>query len=255
MGPSGQPAAPTEAMAVEAGTASEVGLVARLRRRGREVGLSAVGIAPATPMEEARRALEHRKAVGLDGGMQFTYRNPARSTDPGRVLPGAAAVVVGAWWYGGTGADPADGGHPPGDGRPRGRVARYAWRDHYADLRTPSASWPLYCREDGWAARVVADDNALADRAAATRAGLGWYGKNSNVLLPGGGSWFVLGAVVPDAPLPADLPYPTVLPAGGACGLPDRCPGGAGGVGRPALPGLAPAGPRGVPLRAPGGAG
>jgi len=50
---------------------------------------------------------------------------------------------------------------------------------------------------------VLADDNALVDREAATRAGLGWYGKNTNVLLPGRGSWFVLGSVITDATLPA----------------------------------------------------
>ena len=40
---------------------------------------------------------------------------------------------------------------------------------------------------------MLADDNALVDREAAYRAGLGWYGKNANLLLPGEGSWFVLG--------------------------------------------------------------
>jgi epoxyqueuosine reductase len=54
----------------------------------------------------------------------------------------------------------------------------------------------------GWQARVLADDNALVDREAAYRAGLGWYGKNANLLLPDAGSWFVLGAVLTDAPLP-----------------------------------------------------
>jgi epoxyqueuosine reductase len=51
---------------------------------------------------------------------------------------------------------------------------------------------------------VLVDDNALHDREAAYRAGLGWYGKNANLLLPGAGSWFVLGSVVTDAPLARD---------------------------------------------------
>jgi epoxyqueuosine reductase len=170
-------------------------------------------------MEQARRALEQRKAAGLDGGMQFTYRNPARSTDPGRVLPGAAALVVGAWWYGQAAPGPSDEGGGAEEGRPRGRVARYAWRDHYADLRAALGQLANLLREAGWAARVVADDNALVDRAAATRAGLGWYGKNSNVLLPGRGSWFVLGAVVTDAPLAPDAPVPD------GCGPCRRCLG------------------------------
>ncbi len=188
-------------------------LVASLRQRGREAGLAAVGIAPATPMSEARRVLEQRKAAGLDGGMQFTFRNPARSTDPGRVLPGAAALVVGAWSYGGPGLAPTY------DGRPRGRVARYAWQDHYAGLRAALGQLAELLEQAGWSARVVADDNALVDRAAATGAGLGWYGKNSNVLLAGRGSWFVLGSVVTDAPLPSDAPQ------GDGCGPCRRCLG------------------------------
>ena len=65
---------------------------------------------------------------------------------------------------------------------------------------------------------MVADDNALVDRAAAVRAGLGWYGKNANVLLPGRGSWFVLGSVVTDAPLP-----PNEAPVRDGCGTCERC--------------------------------
>jgi len=61
-------------------------------------------------------------------------------------------------------------------------------------------------RADGHRARVVADDNALVDRAAAVRAGLGWSGKNANVLVPGHGSWVLLGAVATDAALPVDGP-------------------------------------------------
>jgi epoxyqueuosine reductase len=193
--------------------------VERLRQQGEEAGLAAVGVAPATPMARARRVLEQRKAEGLDGGMQFTYRNPARSTDPSRVLPGAAALVVGAWWYGE--AAPLT---PAGE-RPRGRVARYAWRDHYAGLRGALGQLADILRASGWAARVVADDNALVDRAAATGAGLGWYGKNTNVLLPGRGSWFVLGSVVTDAPLPPDAPGPAGSEMGDGCGPCRRCLG------------------------------
>ena len=127
--------------------------MARLRRRGREAGLSAVGIAPATPMEEARRALEQRKAAGLDGGMQFTYRNPARSTDPGRVLPGAAALVVGAWWYGGRARALTEGTRRTMGGPVAG------WPGTRGGTTTPtcappSASWPRCCERPvgrpGW---------------------------------------------------------------------------------------------------------
>lgn len=162
---------------------------------GRAAGLAAVGVAPAIPFEETRHELERRKAVGLHGEMQFTYRNPARSTDPAATMPGARALVVGVRAYREDEPDP-----PP---EPAGRVARYAWRDHYAPLRAALEAMAERLRADGWRAIVVADDNALVDREAAYRAGLGWYGKNANLLLPGKGSWFVLGSVITDAPLPA----------------------------------------------------
>jgi epoxyqueuosine reductase len=177
-------------------------LVGELRRHGEEAGLAAVGIAPATPMEEARRILEERKAAGLSATMQFTYRNPVRSTDPSRLLPGAASLVVGAWPYGGRGTGGTPSAGRPLDDRPKGIVARYASRDHYADLGAALGGLAEVLKQEGWQARVVFDDNALVDRAAAERAGIGWFGKNSNVLLPGRGSWFLLGSVVTDAPLP-----------------------------------------------------
>ena len=227
-------------------------LAQELGRLGLELGLAAVGIAPATPMEATRRILEDRKSAGLSGGMQFTYRNPARSTDPARILAGAAALVVGAWPYGppsgkGSGRDGTDGGAsgncgeggesgltPAADSdlrsgrqdgseaalrydRPKGRVARYARRDHYEDLRKALGQLAGVLTQAGWRARVVADDNALVDRAAAQRAGLGWFGKNSNILLPGVGSWVLLGSVVTDAPLPASAPVSD------GCGSCRRC--------------------------------
>lgn len=189
-------------------------LAEALHRRGTDAGLHAVGIAPADPFIEARAILEARKSQGLHGGMHFTYGDPCRSTDPSRTLPGAAALVVGARSY--LRADP-DSAAGTGAG-PHGRVARYSWRDHYVELRAALGRMADVLVDAGWRARVLADDNALVDREAAYRAGLGWYGKNANMLLPGAGSWFVLGAVLTDAPLPV---AETRQPDG--CGACTRC--------------------------------
>jgi len=189
---------------------------------GRACGLDAVGVASAEPFAGTRAELERRKAAGLDGGMQFTFRNPARSTDAAATLPGARALVVGARAYreDEPSADVQQGAHATG------RVARYAWRDHYGPLRDALGVVAERLRGDGWRAVVVADDNALVDREAAYRAGLGWYGKNANLLLPGKGSWFVLGSVITDAPL-----APAAGPARDGCGscraCLDGCPTGA----------------------------
>ena len=188
-------------------------LVGELRELGRAAGLDAVGVAGAEPFAGARRALEDRKAAGLHGGMHFTYGDPARSTEPARAVPGAQALVVGARSY--RRAEPA---RPAAGGGPLGRVARYSWDDPYTPLRTALGAIAGRLQADGWQARVLADDNALVDREAAYRAGLGWYGKNANLLLPGRGSWFVLGSVVTDAPLPADE-----APVADGCGACTRC--------------------------------
>ncbi len=171
------------------------GFEERLREVGRRSGLAAVGVAPVEVFESTLRSLLDRKAEGLNAGMQFTYRNPKRSTDPARILPGAASLVVGAMSYARPRPAKSD------TTRPLARVARYATGDTYGELRNALAAVARVLVEAGHRAVVVADDNALVDREAARRAGLGFYGKNSNLLLGKAGSWFVLGTVVTDAVL------------------------------------------------------
>jgi epoxyqueuosine reductase len=142
--------------------------------------------------------------------MEFTYRNPERSTDASATVRGARSLVVAAKRYRAL----AGAGAP---GPSHGRVAAYARSDHYGDLRDGLQRIAERLTLDGHRALVVADDNALVDREAAVRAGLGWYGKASNVLLPGAGSWFVLGSVITTAELdPA-------VPLADGCGPCRRC--------------------------------
>jgi epoxyqueuosine reductase len=204
------------------GTTAGDELADQLVAIGRGQGLAAVGITDAAVFSDTRQVLFDRKAAGLDGGMQFTYRNPERSTDPTRLLPGARSLVVGAWGYRRAEPPPTDGDHRT----PPGRVAGYAWRDHYQSLRQALTPVADRLRADGWRAVVVCDDNALVDRAVAHRAGLGWFGKNTLLLLPGLGSWFVLGSVVTDAPLLAGPDQAAPVAAhGSGCGSCTRCIG------------------------------
>jgi epoxyqueuosine reductase len=200
----------------QAAVAGETDLAARALAAGRAGGLDVVGIADAEPFTTTREHLESRRRDGLHGGMAFTYRNPSRSTDPRALLPSARALVAGARAYGGGDLAPPAGAAA---GRPHGRVARYAWGDHYAELEGGLEAVAEVLRAEGWRAIVVSDQNHLVDRAVAHRAGLGWYGKSSLLLVPGAGSWFVLGAVVTDAPL-----APTAAePVADGCGSCSRC--------------------------------
>lgn len=166
---------------------------AELRRVGLDAGLHAVGFTMADVLEPARTALLRRRAAGLNGAMQFTYRNPERSTDPRQLLRGAASMVVGLLGY--------QRAEPPAPAEAAGRVARYARDDFYRQLARGLEPMAALLRANGWTTRVVADSNDLVDRNAAWRAGLAWYGKNANLLVPGAGSWFVVGVIVTDAPL------------------------------------------------------
>ncbi len=193
-------------------------LADRVRLLGEQAGLETVGITTAAPFLSTHDDLVTRKQAGLHGGMEFTYRNPDRSTDPSATLRGARSLVVGALRYAVSGpTDVQVGGPDTSHARgPTARVARYATEDHYAPLRAALESVAGALRDEGWKAMVVADSNALVDREAAYRAGIGWYGKNANLLLPGRGSWFVLGTVITDAPLVLEAP-PVVADGCGAC--------------------------------------
>lgn len=193
-------------------------LADELRDIGIGHGIDAIGFASVEPFDEARADLVRRKEAGLHDGMAFTYKNPVRSTSPADLLPDAASLVVGARSYRRADITPEPG--------PQGRIARYSWIDHYAPLNVGLNAIAAKLKSNGWRTRVVTDDNALVDRAAAYRAGIGWLGKNANLLLPGRGSWFVLGSVVTSAPLPTTAE--TVADGCGTCvRCIDACPTGA----------------------------
>ena len=179
-----------------------------------------VGVTTAEVLEDTRRIIHDRKGEGLNDGMQFTYRNPDRSTDPKRAVPDARSVIVAARSY-----LSAEDPEPP-DGGVQARVGRYAWIDQYEPLRVALREVAEKLRLGGHKAQVFADDNSIVDRAVAHRAGLGWFGKNANLLLPGAGSFFVLGCVVTTAEYE---PAARVAPDGcGTCvQCIDDCPTGA----------------------------
>ena len=178
-----------------------------------------LGIASAEPFPDTRRAMEDRLGAGLHGGLRFTYRDPGTATGVRGSFPWAERLVVGSWGY-----LPAAGS--PGPARAgTGRVARFATADHYRPLRAGLQSLAEVLRSAGWRAEVLCDDHRLVDRAAAVRAGLGWWGRSTMVLSPGHGPWLLLGSVVTDAVLPRSRPSRRTCGTCTAC-LP-ACPTGA----------------------------
>lgn len=173
-------------------------------------GLHRVGVTSADVLNRAREVLTTRKSLGLHNEMQFTYRNPIRSTDPTSTMPTARSIIVGARSYATQ--------MPIKPDEVSARVARYAWADYYELLRFGLGQIATQLKADGWRAIVLADDNSIVDREVAYQAGLGWYGKNANLLIEGAGSYFVLGSVVTDAPL-----RPSTKTVKDGCGSCQRC--------------------------------
>jgi epoxyqueuosine reductase len=188
--------------------------LAQIERSLRSTGITHVGVSNAAVLADTRRELLRRRDAGLHDGMGFTYRDPQRSTDPRRAVPGATSVIVAARPYRAEQEPPS----PPPEAGPHARVARYAWVDHYAPLRSALRDAARSIRRAGERAVAFADDNSMVDRAIAHRAGLGWFGKNANLLLPGAGSFFVLGCIVTTARY-----EPASGPIGDGCGTCRRC--------------------------------
>ena len=162
-------------------------------------------------MHRARQQIQNRIDDDLVNDMKFTFLRPERSTTPIQHLDGAQSIIVGVRSY-------AISDHPDvGSSSPLARVARYAWLDHYGHLKESLSVVAERLRLDGHRAVVFADDNAMVDREAAWLAGLGWFGKNANILLPGHGSFFVIGCVITTAVLPVSTPIED------GCGACSRC--------------------------------
>src|SRR4051794_12454336 len=186
---------------------------AELRAIAEELGLDAVGAAPAEPYVSTEEAIHDRRARGLFADMRFTMAQPERSCHPETLLEGARTVVSAALCYYAPGPAPAAG---------EGRLPRYTWRDAYDELR---ARLDELGRRIGGSYRVLVDANQHVDREGAVRAGVGFYGKNTLVITRTHGSWVVLGSLVSDRELE---PTPPLEQTCGSCRLCiDACPTGA----------------------------
>jgi epoxyqueuosine reductase len=165
-----------------------------------------------------RRRLDN----GMSAKLGFTYTDPGVATAPRLSFPWGRTLVVGARAYLPEAGSPDLGQEP---NNPSGRVSRVAAGDGYQPLRRGLEDIAGLLRVEGYRAEVLCDDNRLVDRAAAVRAGLGWWGKNTMVLIPGLGPWAVIGSVMTDAELEPDQPLDRDCGACSAC-LP-ACPTGA----------------------------
>ena len=195
----------------------------RIVGHARDLGFEIVRVTTADPFpQDAKSAVDSIKKGHMEGMPWFTEERVERASDPGRLLPGAKSIIAVAVSY-----LPQEEERPAGN--LAGRVARYAqWTDYHSAMKDG-----LRKLADGLAdiagapvrSRIFVDDSSLLERAVVRRAGIGWFGKNSNILTASHGSWVFLGALVTDLGLEPDEP---LLKNCGSCAICiEKCPTGA----------------------------
>src|SRR6266704_3078219 len=176
------------------------------------LGFDIARITTAGDFPEAERVIKERIAQGLMEGLPwFTAERCEVSCHPDALLPEAKSIITLAMFYLTEQPDEVQ------DNMPRGRISRYAWGNDYHEIIKPRlqqfAGWLReYARNevrDEVETRLFVDTGRMVDRAVAQRAGLGWYGKNTNILTKGWGSWVFLGEIVTNLPLQSDTPVKT----------------------------------------------
>jgi epoxyqueuosine reductase len=179
------------------------------------LGFDLAGIAALGPADTAA-AFEHWIDAGYAGEMHYLARGADKRRDTRLPRPGTTHALVVALDYGGK--------------EPSGPVARYARGEDYHEVMETKLR-AVHARLEADLGRPIpgkpyVDTGPLLERDLARRAGLGWFGKNTNLLNPGLGSFFFLGALVLDLAMETDAPFEADR-CGSCTRCIDACPTGA----------------------------
>jgi epoxyqueuosine reductase len=180
-------------------------LVASIRQWGLELGFQQVGVAGITIAGDEERLMQWL-ALERHGEMGYMHRHGARRARPQEIVPGTLRVISARMDY--LPPDVRDSDEVLADPT-LGYVSRYALgRDYHKVLRRRLAQLAERiageCHESQY--RVFVDSGPVLEKAYAREAGLGWIGKHTNLINRSAGSWFFLGEILTDLPLPIDAP-------------------------------------------------
>jgi len=176
----------------------------RIIARAKEIGFDLIGITGAQSFSAAEHVFKQRVADGLLANWSYPDATVERVCRPADVLPGAKSIICTATSYL-TEFEPYD---PTAPGL-RGAISSHAWGSDYhrtIGTRLRDLSAFICANFPGAQCLPCVDTGPIVDRAAAVRAGIGWFGKNANVLTREFGSWVLLGEVITTLELPPDEP-------------------------------------------------
>lgn len=168
-----------------------------------ELGFQQTGIA-GTDLQEAEQHLQQWLAKGYQGEMDYMHRHGHKRSRPEALQPGTRSIISVRMDYLPQSAqvcqqildDPASA-----------YISRYALGRDYHKLmrnRLQKLAEKIQARVGQYQYRAFVDSAPVLEKAIAEQAGLGWIGKHTNLINRQAGSWFFLGEIYTDLPLPAD---------------------------------------------------
>ncbi len=182
---------------------------------GQELGFQQIGIS-STTLERAEKHLEEWLDAGRHGDMEYMARYGRKRSRPEMLVPGTISVISARMDY------------LPPDTNPDtvladqniGYISRYALgRDYHKVIRNRLQKLAKRIQDEigAYSHRIFTDSAPVMEKPLATKAGLGWVGKNSMLVNRSAASWFFLGEIYTDLPLPQDSEIHD------HCGSCDRC--------------------------------
>ena len=217
-----------------------------VKEYARKLGFDLVRVTSAEEFDRDRDiAIERIRAGLMDGLPWYHEARVVRGSRPQELLPGARSIIcLGVNYYPAPSPPPASPSAltseepvPAASGQPapvvvpvlNGKVARYArGKDYHKVMKQRMRAYVAGLSDQldiGIAARWYVDDGPMLDRAVAARSGLGWFGKNTNILTGEFGSWVFLGQVITDLEMEPDTPLQKTC--GNCVRCIDACPTGA----------------------------
>lgn len=186
----------------------------KVRQKARELGFDACGFSRAEKLDREAYRLEQWLSEGRHGTMDWMENNFEKRIDPTRLVPGSKSVVsvLASYRFEKNEIDDALNPGP--------KIAKYArGRDYHKTFKSQLKKLFNYTRKEagGIQGRIFVDSAPVMDKAWAQRSGLGWMGKNGNLLNKELGSWFLIGEMI------IDIPFVYDAPVSDHCGSCTRC--------------------------------
>lgn len=180
-------------------------LVLQIREWARELGFQQVGIADANLADDEARLLQWLE-LGRHGEMHYMERYGVSRARPADIVPGTLRLISARMDYLPSDMQTAEQVLADAD---LGYISRYALgRDYHKVLRQRLARLAERIQAEiaSTQFRVFVDSGPVMEKAFARNAGLGWIGKHTNLINRRAGSWFFLGEILTNLPLPTDAP-------------------------------------------------